>query len=223
MLRTRDGLSAGTGTLLTSDRYNVAMLTFRAQSAPSASTVDIPDLVAGLWETRHPDIVRLGHPVLRTTARPVPRPTAETRRLVDRMKAAMQAERGIGLAAPQVGVDERVIIYRLPEEHASVHVMINPRIVSAKGEQTGVEGCLSLPFLHGEVNRASEVIVKAMDMLGRPIKRRASDLEARVIQHEIDHLDGVLFIDRVDPDTLHWELPESAVGPASEVETPAPT
>jgi peptide deformylase len=198
------------------------MITFKASSAPAACTVTVPELVAGLWEARYPDIVRLGHPALRVTARPVAKPTPETRRLVDRMKAAMQAEHGIGLAAPQVGVDERVIIYRLPEDNAPIHVMVNPRIVSAKGEQTGIEGCLSLPFLHGEVTRANEIIVKAMDMLGRPIKRRASELEARVIQHEMDHLDGILFIDRADPDTLHWDLPESALGPAPTDSPPEP-
>lgn len=185
------------------------MITFKAQSPKHSVAVEIPDLVRPLWSRRYPDIVRLGDPVLRQVARPVPKPDAATRQLVERMKTAMRAERGIGLAAPQVGVLERVIIYRLPEEHAPIHVVVNPRIVSARGEQTAVEGCLSLPYLHGEVTRAHEIIVKGVDMLGRPIKRRASDMEARVIQHEVDHLDGILFIDRADPDTLHWELPEA--------------
>lgn len=185
----------------------------KAKAIEPSAPIKLPDIISALWQTRHPDIVRLGHPALRQIARPVAKPDAETRRLVDRMKAAMRAEHGIGLAAPQVGVDLRVIIYSLPEERAPIHVLINPRIVSAKGEQTAVEGCLSLPYLHGEVTRAYEITVKGLDMLGRPVKRRASDLEARVIQHEIDHLDGVLFIDRVDPATLYWELPETVAAP----------
>ncbi len=189
------------------------MITLKAQALGQGARIELPDIIQELWQARYPDIVRLGHPVLRQAARPILRPDADTRRLVDRMKAAMRAERGIGLAAPQVGVDRRAIIYISPEEHSPVHVLLNPRIVSAKGEQTAVEGCLSLPYLYGEVTRAYEVIVKGLDMLGRPVKRRAADLEARVIQHEIDHLDGVLFIDRADPETLHWELPEAVEAP----------
>jgi peptide deformylase len=187
------------------------MITFKAESHIAEALIEVPPVVAELWRARNPDIVKLGDPVLRGKARPLERPTADTRRLVERMKVAMASEHGIGLAAPQIGVDERVIIYRLPEANAPIHVIVNPRIVASKGEQTAVEGCLSLPYLHGEVTRAYEITVKGMDMLGRPMKRRASDLEARVIQHETDHLDGILFIDRVDPATLHWELPEDAV------------
>lgn len=174
----------------------------------TARSIALPEHIAALWETRSTEIVRLGNPVLRQVARPVGRLTPATRALVEKMKAAMKEENGIGLAAPQVGVDQRVIIYRLPEEGAPLRVIVDPRIVSAKGEQVGVEGCLSLPYLHGDVTRAYEVIVRGTDMLGRRFRRRASDMEARVIQHEIDHLDGILFIDRVDPETLHWALPE---------------
>ena len=169
----------------------------------------IPEHIQKLWQVRFPDIVQLGHPALRTKARPVGKPTGETRKLVQRMKAAMEAEHGMGLAAPQVGVDLRVIIYRLPEENAPFRVIVDPRIVQAKGEQVGEEGCLSIPYLHGDVKRAREIVVKGMDLQGRPIRRRASDLEARVIQHEVDHLDGVLFVDRAIPETLHWAVPET--------------
>ncbi len=155
------------------------------------------------------EIVKYGHPALRRPAKPVTVPTAETRKVVDLMIASMRADHGIGLAAPQVGVSQRIVIYQLPEEDAPLRVLLNPRIVSAKGEQVGEEGCLSLPFLHGEVTRAREVVVKAMDLSGRPIRRRAVDLEARVLQHEIDHLDGILFIDRADPESLHWAVPEA--------------
>lgn len=171
----------------------------------------IPEHIARLWEQRYEDIVQLGDPVLRAVSKPVGRPTAATRQLVERMKTAMAAERGIGLAAPQVGVLQRVIIYRLPEENAPTRVIIDPRIAKARGEQVAEEGCLSIPYLHGEVVRAQEIIVKGLDLRGNPFRRRATDLEARVIQHEIDHLDGILFIDRADPATLHWALPESAL------------
>jgi len=171
----------------------------------------IPEHIARLWDSRSRDILKLGHPTLRTVARPVGRPTPATRKLVERMKIALLEENGLGLAAPQVGVGERVIIYRLPEENAPLRIIVDPRITSAKGEQTAEEGCLSLPYLHGEVTRAREIIVKGTDMLGRSFRRRASDLEARVIQHEIDHLDGILFVDRANPDTLHWALPEATL------------
>lgn len=169
----------------------------------------IPDHIAALWRKRYPGIVQLGNPVLRTPARPVGRPTRETREIVERMRTAMNAEHGIGLAAPQIGVSQRIIIYRLPEENAPFRVLIDPRIAQAKGEQVGEEGCLSIPYLHGEVTRAREIVVKALDLQGRPVRRRATDLEARVIQHELDHLDGILFIDRADPETLHWSVPET--------------
>src|SRR5262249_41036206 len=131
------------------------------------------------------------------------------RELVERMKAAMFQAHGVGLAAPQMGVPERIIIYKLPEENQPLRVFVNPKIVSMKGEQIGPEGCLSIPMLQGDVKRANEVVVKGMDMLGRPFRRRADEFEARVIQHEVDHLDGVLFIDRADTATLHWLVPES--------------
>lgn len=169
----------------------------------------IPDHIAALWRKRYPGIVQLGNPVLRTPARPVGRPTRETREIVEQMRIAMNAEHGIGLAAPQIGVSQRIIVYRLPEENAPFRVLIDPRIAQAKGEQVGEEGCLSIPYLHGEVTRAREILVKALDLQGRPVRRRATDLEARVIQHELDHLDGILFIDRADPETLHWSVPET--------------
>jgi len=186
---------------------------------PARLTIRVPEHMVALWETRNREIVKLGDPSLRVNARPVGRPDAEARTLVERMKAAMKDDHGMGLAAPQLGVDRRVIIYRLPEDGAPLRVIVDPRIISAKGEQTGTEGCLSLPFLHGDVTRAYEIMVKGTDMLGRSFRRRASDLEARVIQHEVDHLDGILFIDRADPATLHWSVPEDV----SLAQQPAPT
>lgn len=184
---------------------------------PKPVEVQVPQDIRKLWDERGDPVVKIPAECLRQVAKPVERPTRATRELVDRMKAAMLQANGIGLAAPQLGVLERVIVVRLAEENAPLHVFLNPKIVSAKGEQIGGEGCLSLPMLHGDVKRAREIVVKGMDMLGRPIRRRAVDMEARVFQHEIDHLDGILFVDRADLDTLEWcvpgqEEPEDTIG-----------
>src|SRR5438270_876076 len=104
--------------------------------------IDIPPDIQKLWEERGGPIVKLPEPVLRQPARPVDRPGRATRELVDRMKAAMARDNGVGLAAPQIGVSERVIIYKLPEEKEPLRVVVNPKILSAKGEQVGPEGCL---------------------------------------------------------------------------------
>lgn len=187
--------------------------TTATRERPARVHIDVPPDVLALWEKREDEVVRVPDPVLREVASPVDRPTASTRSLVERMKAQMAAAHGVGLAAPQLGVLERVIIYRIPEEKEPPRVVINPKIVSMKGEQVGPEGCLSIPLLQGDVLRANEVIVKGMDMLGRPFKRRATEFEARVLQHEIDHLDGILFIDRADIETLHWLVEGEAEAP----------
>lgn len=174
------------------------------RGASASREVVIPPDIRKLWDERGDPIVKYPDPVLFEVAAPIAKPGRETRDLVERMKAAMFQANGVGLAAPQLGVLQRVIIYKLPEEKEPLRVVVNPKIVSLKGEQVGPEGCLSLPQLQGDVKRANEVIVKGLDLLGRPFKRRATEFEARVIQHEVDHLDGILFIDRAEPDTLHW-------------------
>jgi peptide deformylase len=175
---------------------------------PPPVEVQIPEDVRAAWEQRADPVVKIPNDVLRQVARPIEKPGAATRALVEKMKAAMFEAHGVGLAAPQMGVSERVIIYKLPEEKEPLRVIVNPKIVSMKGEQVGPEGCLSIPLLQGDVKRANEIIVKGVDMLGRPFRRRATEFEARVIQHEVDHLDGILFIDRADLDTLHWLVEE---------------
>ncbi len=172
--------------------------------------LELSEEVRKCWSEIENDVVKYPDEALRQKAVPISKPTAETRALVDRMKAAMAESNGVGFAAPQIGVSQRVIIYHLPGEDQPIRVILNPRIISMKGEQVGPEGCLSIPLLEGDVKRAYEVIVKGMDMLGRPFRRRATEMEARVIQHEVDHLDGVLFIDRADPETLQWHLPVDA-------------
>ncbi len=154
---------------------------------------------------RHPAIVKLGQSgVLRQVAKPVTRYTQELQQLIERMTVIMREAHGLGLAAPQVGASTRVIVYDAGD---GLRVLVNPIILKKTGEQDDPpEGCLSIPGLQGAVKRANEIRVKGFDQRGRPVMRRASELEARVIQHEVDHLDGVLFIDRADPETLVWVL-----------------
>ena len=167
--------------------------------------IDVPPELMEAWD-RHPQIVKYGDPVLRQPARPVTRITAETSRLIKKMTDIMKEANGLGLAAPQVGSSTRIIIYDALEGEGP-RVLINPKILSMSGEQLEPkEGCLSIPGLQGVVKRASELRVRGYDEKNRPVARRVNGLEARVIQHEIDHLDGILFIDRAEPDTLEWAL-----------------
>ena len=147
------------------------------------------------------EILKYPHPVLREKAKSVQKIDSTIKQVVDDMVATMRQESGLGLAANQIGILQRIFVY---DDGTGLGVLINPKIVSAKGEQIGVEGCLSVPGLQGEVVRAEEVVVKGMDLSGKNLKVKADGLLARIFQHEIDHLDGILFIDRADPDTLHY-------------------
>jgi peptide deformylase len=143
---------------------------------------------------------KLGDPVLRTRAREVDRFDDELREEVRRMGQLMHDAMGIGLAAPQVGVSHRVLVYRV-EPESPLNALINPEIVwSGEETETIEEGCLSLPAVHVDVERPVHVRVKARDEHGEDIVVEASGLEARVIQHELDHLDGVLILDRTTKD-----------------------
>jgi peptide deformylase len=137
-----------------------------------------------------------GDPVLRTEARPVDRFDQALRDEVVRMGHLMNDALGIGLAATQVGIPHRVLVYRV-EHESPVNALVNPVIEwSSKEKETFEEGCLSLPSVHVDVERPIHVRVRACDAGGEEILVEASGLEARVIQHEIDHLDGVLILDR---------------------------
>jgi peptide deformylase len=136
-------------------------------------------------------------PVLREPAAPVVEIDDAIRALARDMAETMYDAPGVGLAAPQVGVQRRVLVYRTSEED-ELHTLVNPTIVSSSGEVTEDEGCLSIPGLAYPVTRAQRVSVNALDLEGNTVVYDAEDMEARVIQHEIDHLDGVLFIDRID-------------------------
>lgn len=154
-------------------------------------------------------------PVLRQKAKRISIVDDRIRQLARDMVDTMRAANGIGLAAPQVGILLRLIVVEIPEdrdEDQKYHFVIlaNPEIVKATGEQVGPEGCLSLPGLVGEVRRAAKVVVKGLDLKGKEIRIKAHGLFARALQHEIDHLDGILFIDRVeDPSTIqHIDVEE---------------
>jgi peptide deformylase len=145
-------------------------------------------------------IRRFGDPVLRTKARPVERFDDALREEVRRMGVLMHDSIGIGLAAPQVGVSHRLLVYRV-EPDSPVQPLVNPEVEwSSREQETMEEGCLSLPGVHVDVERPLHVRVTALDERGEPIVVEASGLEARVIQHEIDHLDGVLILDRTSRD-----------------------
>lgn len=137
-------------------------------------------------------VVTLPDPVLRQVAVPVKHINAGVLRVLDNMKDTLYAADGIGLAAPQIGISKRMIVVDLGD---NLIECINPEIVSREGEQGGSEGCLSVPGVVGWVNRAQKVAVNYLDREGQPQQIEAEDLLARCLQHEIDHLNGVVFID----------------------------
>ena len=141
---------------------------------------------------------KYGDPALRKSAAPVGEVTPEVRKIIADMTETMYDEVGIGLAAPQVGIPLRLIVIS-DEEGRGVQALLKPAIVDRSGEVTGEEGCLSIPGVFAPVTRAARVTVEARSVDGKPLTIEARGLRARVLQHEIDHLDGVLFIDRVDP------------------------
>ena len=141
---------------------------------------------------------RYGDPVLRRRAAPVEGVTPEIRRLMADMVDTMYDEVGIGLAAPQVGVSLRLMVVG-DEDGRGTQVLVNPAITAQGGTVTAEEGCLSLPGIFAQVTRSEWVTLEAQDLEGRPVAITARGLRSRVFQHEIDHLDGVLFIDRLEP------------------------
>lgn len=177
------------------------------------------------------DIIKLGDPRLRRKSAPYKRIDARTRKLADDMIETMRQANGVGLAAPQIGVNERLIVVEMPTEGfeddpqaGKLYVVINPEVVRAKGDKVvGDEGCLSIPNYIGEVERPEQVTIQGLDPSGKPVRVKAYDFLARIFLHEIDHLNGVLFIDHItdltklrrlvrDPDTNEFhEEPVSAM------------
>ena len=142
-------------------------------------------------------------PVLTTKATRIPRVDDAIRKLMDDMVETMIDAHGAGLAAPQVGVSHRVIVLRVDNQ---VYQLANPEMVRCEGEQTGIEGCLSVPGLIGEVTRCERVVAKGLNRHGKEIRVKGDGLLARAIQHEIDHLDGILFTTKVIEGTLRsWD------------------
>ncbi len=136
---------------------------------------------------------------LRTVAKPVDSVNAEIKQLVADMLDTMYAENGIGLAATQVNVHQRVVVIDVSEDRNEPMVFINPEIISRSGDTSYEEGCLSVPQSYGKVERAAEITVKALDKNGNPFELKADGLLAICLQHELDHLVGKLFIDYLSP------------------------
>ncbi|MGB9896790.1 peptide deformylase [Thermanaerothrix sp.] len=160
-------------------------------------------------------IVTVPDPVLRRKAQKVRQFDADLQQLIEDMIETMRAAPGVGLAAPQVGVSQRVIVVEYGEDEDEdkpprLYVVVNPEIVEVSAEtEMGVEGCLSIPDLVGEVERYQRIVVKGQNRRGQPIKLKLRGWVARIFQHEIDHLDGVLFTDRA---VRVWKpSPEEAV------------
>ena len=169
------------------------------QNTPASDVVGENDVL--LRATAPLQLCYYGNPVLRRRAKPVAEITEVERQLADQMLETLYATgNGIGLAATQVGVLKRLIIVDIGEDDDEAYeplVLFNPEILSVEGEIVAEEGCLSIPDVTAEVKRPEKVVVEGIDIQGKPVHIEADGLLARVLQHEIDHLNGVLFIDRI--------------------------
>ena len=147
-------------------------------------------------------IITAENPILRKKAKKIHHFNPSIQKLADEMFETMHEARGVGLAAPQIAQSIRLFVAEYEDRKVA---LVNPEIVKAEGEILGVEGCLSIPGYIGEnIRRAEKVVVKGQDVRGKNIKVNAEGWFARVLQHEIDHLDGILFLDRLDrPEDLH--------------------
>jgi len=142
--------------------------------------------------------------ILREKAKKVPSIDGSIQQLIDDMVETMQKEGGVGLAAPQIGVSLRVIVLQMPEEEP--FAIVNPKIVKRSGEREVMEGCLSVPGYQGEIRRSISVIVKGLDRQGKAIRIKANGLMAQALEHEIDHLNGVLYIDHIESEDKLYRL-----------------
>ncbi len=142
------------------------------------------------------DLHLLGSPVLREASAPVKTVDDETRRFIADLFETMYAAKGVGLAANQVGVARRVAVI---DADGHKLALVNPKIASAQGKEIAEEGCLSIPDIYGEVARPDRVVLEALDQDGAQYRVELEGLAARAVQHEIDHLDGILFVDHLSP------------------------
>lgn len=140
-------------------------------------------------------IVTYGDPILKEKAKPVKEVNESVRRLLDNLRDTMYEARGLGLAAPQIGVPKRAIVVDAGER---LYELVNPEIEEGEGEQIDTEACLSIPGVRGTVKRFERVVVKGLNREGEKVRIQATGLLARVFQHEIDHLNGILFVDRAE-------------------------
>jgi len=146
------------------------------------------------------EVKYVGDPILRTVAKPVEAIDDDLRKLAEDMLETMYAEEGVGLAAPQIGLDKRLIVVDAQEEELQPFALVNPSVVEASEEtERAEEGCLSLPGLKELVERPVRVTVEALNLDGEAVRIEADGLLSRILQHEVDHLDGILFVDRVSP------------------------
>lgn len=145
------------------------------------------------------EILHFPDPRLRKKARPVDKVDAQVRQTVDDMLETMYAAHGIGLAATQVNIQQQIIVMDTSEDKDAPLCLINPEIVASEGEEEMQEGCLSVPGIIEKVRRAEKITVKALDRHGKPVSHEADGLFAVCIQHEMDHLDGKLFVDYLSP------------------------
>ncbi len=140
-------------------------------------------------------VITAGDPVLKAAAEPVEKVTKEIKKLLDNMAETMYAQEGVGLAAPQINVSKQIVVI---DDGNGLIELINPEIIEASGSVMGTEGCLSVPGLFGEVNRYEKLVVKALNRQGKKIVYRPEGFLARIFQHEIDHLKGILFIEKAE-------------------------
>lgn len=156
-------------------------------------------------------IVKDPDPVLRKKSKPVPKITPNVQKILDDMADTMYDANGVGLAAPQIGILKRMIVVDTREEDGPGLIeLINPEIVEKSGTQLGPEGCLSIPGIQGDVKRFKKVVVKGWDRNGNDVQITAEDFLARALQHEIDHLNGILFTDIADS-IYEREMPENVI------------
>lgn len=142
-------------------------------------------------------ILKLGDETLRKTSKPMPKFDLRLWLLLRDMADTMYDANGVGLAAPQVGILRRVVVIDVQDEHGLIE-LVNPQIIAVEGEQAGSEGCLSVPGRLGYVVRPQKVTVRAQDRKGKFFELTGEDLLARALCHEIDHLDGVMYVDKMD-------------------------
>jgi peptide deformylase len=162
------------------------------------------------------EIIKLPHPTLRRVARKIVDFDSGLHALVEDMIETMRDEPGVGLAAPQVNISQRLIVVEypdddsIPEAEPKIYVLINPDIVDSSDEKVkGIEGCLSVPNLYGDVERSQSILIEGQTQLGKNISINAEGWLARIFQHEIDHLNGVLFVDRAEELYQPNEIPNT--------------